>query len=229
MKVTISENSAPLPGSVETDPVIPSEVPPDDGLNIGAITPNEVPEERLGSYSPEGQDTDFSSQVRPEIRKPDQFEKFVACIRQVMETVLLVQRVGVKGYETRYYYVDEMFRPMIGQGFKGVVVLPCWSIRDRRWFLWIINASEASSYFANLRPFLEQEEEFYKDASFTVETDKEGGRYKFMKFKETKKFPASPGRTTGQMLGQALGQRGRINSINHPAIAELTGGEEVYL
>lgn len=223
------ESSGPLPGSVETDPVIPSEARPEDALNIGAITPIEIPEEPVGSFSPEGQDTDFSNQVRAEIRKAEEFEKFAICNRGIMEAVLLVRRVGVKGYDTRYYFVDPAFRSEIGKGIKAVLVIPWWSFRDRRWYLWIVSANEDSSYFANLKPFLEQPEEFYRGSSFTIETDKENARYKFTKYKETRKFPADPGRKTGVMLGQALGSRGVIRSADHPVLVELSGGEEVDL
>ncbi len=99
MKVTKSESNAPLPGSEQTDPAIPAEAhSAENGLNVGAIVPLDIPEEPTGSYSPEGQDTDFSNQVRPEVRKPEPFEKFAICFWQIMETILLIMRVGAKGY-----------------------------------------------------------------------------------------------------------------------------------
>ena len=156
---------------------VPS-VPPagsGEGLNVGAVKLMEVPAVPLGSYSPDGQDTDLSNQVRPEIRKPDQFEKFIICVPQLFETVLLVLRTGVNGYDVRYYCVEPALQREVASAMKAVVVIPWWSFRDRRWSLWVVNASEESSYFANLKPILEQPEEYYRGVSFTVETKKDGG------------------------------------------------------
>ncbi len=174
-------------------------------------------------------DTDLSNQVRPEICKPDQFEKFMICAQQLFETVLLVLRTGVNGYDVRYYYVELALQREVASAMKAVVVIPWWSFRDRRWSLWVVNASEESSYFANLKPILEQPEEYYRGVSFTVETKKDGGRYRFLKFPETRKFPANPGRPTGLMLGQAIGAQGFIRSIDQPVFKQLTEGEEVVL
>lgn len=200
-----------------------------EGIKVGAVKLMEVPAVPLGSYSPDGQDTDLSHQVKPELRKPEPFEKFVLCVLQVLETVLLVLRTGVKGFEPRYYFVDPALQAEIAFALKSVVVIPWWSLRDRRWCLWVVNASEESPYFANLKPILEQPEEFYRGVSFTVLSEKESSRYRFRKFSEARKFPADPGRPTGVMLGQAIGARGFIRDVSHPVYEQLIAGEEVVL
>jgi hypothetical protein len=206
-------------------------VPPasGDGIRPGGLQPMEVPEVPLGSFTADGLDTDFGNQVKSEIRRPDQFEKFAICILAVLETVLMVIRSGVKGYTTTYYFVEPALQRDVASAMRAVVVIPWWSFRDRRWYLWVVNASDDSSYWANMRPILEQPEAFYSGVSFTVSSEKAGARYKFMKYAEARSWPGSPGRGTGVMLGQALGSKGFIRSTEHPVFKGLIEGEEVAL
>ena len=88
---------------LDIDLIRPMEVP---GTAPAPVQVWEVPSVPLGTFTP-GEDVDFSQRVKPEIRKPDQFEKFHICKEQIFETVLLIYRTGVKGMDVHYYCVDE--------------------------------------------------------------------------------------------------------------------------
>jgi len=194
------------------------------GTSSSPVQVREVPSVPLGTFTP-GEDVDFSRQVKCEIRKPADFEKFHICIEQVLETVLLIHRTGVKGMDVHYYSVAENLQREVAFAIKPVIVIPWWSLRDSRWCLWIVSASDGSSYYDYLKPHLEQPLEYYQRYSFTVRQNKETARWDFQKYEETRKFPRDPGRDTGKMLGQAIGTQGFIDKADHSVYQVLTSGE----
>lgn len=201
---------------------------PVEQIHVGAIKKLEVPEEDFTADAPGGEDVDFTTQTKPPIRKPEQYELFAVLPSRVLLTRLLAVKTGPGGIETSYYYVEPALRGPVFQGMRNVQVIPWWSFRDKRWYLWVLNYNPDGTWFGSLQPLLEQSADYYENAAFTVATDRERGRYSVRKHRAPSKSPADPGRTTRAMLGQALGPKGFIDSIDHPVYKRLTEGEEAY-
>jgi hypothetical protein len=200
---------------------------PTEGIHVGEIKKLEVPSEDFTADTPGGSDVDFTSQTKPPIRKPEQFELFAILPALALLTRLLAVKSGPGGIETSYFYVAPSLRGPVFAGIRDVQVIPWWSFRDKRFYLWVINYNPDGTWFGSLQPLLEQSTDFYEGAAFTVETGRERGRYLVRKHKAPSKFPADPGRPTQQMLGQALGPKGFILSVDHPVYQRLTEGEVV--
>ena len=219
--VSENEKSTGSSSLLDIDLIRPMEVP---GTTPSPVQDGEIPSVPLGTFVP-GQDVDFSERVKPDIRKPDLFEKFHICNERILETVLLIYGTGIKGMNRQYYWVDESLQQELAFALKPVVVIPWWSLRDSRWCLWIINASEKSPYYPELRPHLEEPSEYYQQHSFTIRQNDKTARWDFQKYKEAREFHRSPGRSTGKMLFQAIGSKGIINRVDHDMFVLLTSGE----
>ena len=206
---------------LDIDLIRPMEVP---GTVPSPVSVREVPSVPLGTFTP-GEDVDFSQRAKPETHKPDLNEKFHICIEQLFETVLLIHKTGVKGMDVNYYFVNESLQRELAFMIKPVVIIPWWSLRDSRWYLWIINASEKNPYYSEFKPYLEEPLEYYQQFSFTVRQNDEKARWDLQKYKETKEFHRTPGRATGVMLAQAIGSKGFIDKVDHPLYVLLTSGE----
>jgi hypothetical protein len=199
---------------------------PDDPIRVGAISRLEVANEDVGTDGV-GYDIDFSAQTGAPVRRPDLFEKFTVAAAAKLTTYLLAVRTGPGGLEVRHYFVAPHLRGGIS-GMRPVVVVPWWSLRDKRWHLWIVNYNPGSSWYDSLRCLLEQPPEFYRGKCFTVESVKTLARYRPRWYESDVEVPAAPGRPVGALLGEALGESNFIRDASHPVYRRLTDGEVVF-
>ena len=174
-----------------------------------------------------GDDVDFSDQMTPTVRKPELYELFMIIWAMVVTTRLLVIKKGVNGVESSYYFVAKHLRGPVSAGMRDVMVIPWWSYRDRRWFLWIMTVSPGNSWYESFLPLLRQPEDFYEGKAFTVRSDRDNARYRIQRHEAPSKPPARPGRSTNLMLTQALGIKGYIQDATHPEYARLISGEDL--
>jgi hypothetical protein len=217
-----------LDSVLETAATPVPDAPAVDGfaIRLGGLNKLEVPAEDIGADDG-GQDIDFSAQMTPPIRKPEQYEKFSIFPSLALRTRLLAVRSGAGGIETKFYFVDRKLRNPVSTGIRDAMVLPWWSYRDKRWCLWIINYNPGNTWFDSIQPLLQQPAEFYADKAFTVESDRTGARYCVRSHAAPSRVPSEPGRTVNEMLGMALGPKGFINTTDHPVYQQLTSGEDV--
>jgi hypothetical protein len=133
-----------------------SAVPPEDGaaINVGQIGLLVVPAEDIGAD--DGQDIDFSAQMTPPVRKPEQYEKFSVYPDLVLTTRLLIVRSGAGGLDVKFYYVQPNLRGPVNGGMRDALAIPCWSHRDKRWFVWILNHNPGNTWFDSVQPLLQQ-------------------------------------------------------------------------
>lgn len=197
-----------------------------ESISVGQLEALEVPAEDVTASGPGGADVDFTLQMKPTIRRPDQFELFGLVPGLQLTTRLLSVRSTAGGIETTYYYVSEALRGPLFRSIRDVEVLPWWSFRDKKWNLWVVSYNPDSTWYASLQPLLQQSAEFYEGAAFTVVSDTSRARYCVRKHVAPGAFPA-PGRPVTQLLGQAIGPANFISSVDHPVYQKLIAGEEV--
>jgi hypothetical protein len=219
----------------QASPSVPVSIVPAEGdangINLG-ITSLVVPAEEIG-VDRGGEDLDFSAQMLPSIRKPDRTEWFTFDPTDpllVHLTRLLAVQTGPGGFESRYFYVDPVLRRPIFEQIRDVQVVLFWSLRDKRWGLWIVNVNPDNGWYQSLAPFLGQPSEFYLDRKFRIESDRSSGRYRIWgdKLPDTVKLPVRPTRPVPELLGAALGPQGFIRSADHPIYQQLIAGEELF-
>lgn len=196
----------------------------DEGTNH--FEPLDIPQEDIGADRG-GFDVDFSQMMDPVIRKPEECEKFVVYPKLTMTTRLLILKVGPGGMDTEYYYVIPQLRKAVSRFMRDCLVAPWWSLRDGRWYIWVIKHRPGTSWFDSFQVLLQQHDTFFERKEFTVISAKENNRYEFSWYEATAQVPTSTPRPVGQMLGLALGPRGRIESTSHKVYQELIAGNVV--
>lgn len=204
----------------------PDEGPDGDAGGSGNFSPLDIPEEDIGADHG-GTDIDLSQTMDPLIRKPEEFERFAIYPKLTMTTRLLIRKVGPGGMDTEYYYVIPPLRKAVAQYMRDTLVAPWWSIRDSRWNLWVVKHRPGSTWFDSLQVLLQQPDTFFDRKEFTVFSTKENNKYVFSWYDATAKVPTGLPRPVGQMLGLAIGPKGRIESTGHKIYTELIAGSVV--
>lgn len=145
-------------------------------IDVSAMSPLlAIPRENIGVDAEIGEDVNFGDSA-PAVRKPDEYEKFCPRPELVLTTRLLVQRQGIGGIDVKYYHVIQELRGPIFRSMKSCVVLPWFSIRDRRHNLWIVKYHPGSSWFDSIECLTKTTpEEFFVGKCFTVESNRDRG------------------------------------------------------
>jgi hypothetical protein len=214
--------------AVEVEDLAVTEVAKEyDEINTSGIDPLDVPEEEGGDDGGDGsgEDCNFAEQMVPEIRKPRPFEQFLPHVGIAMKATLLA--LTQKGsWDQDYFWVHPSLRREVRSGIKNFTVLPWWSFEDHVWCLWLIGTGDNKAT-KSLRPLLEQPASFYEGRAFTVEWDAVEKQYHVFRQDADEPAPPAPSRSTSKMLGQAIGAKNFVKTVEHKVYAQLTGRNRI--
>jgi len=183
-----------------------------------------VPREEIEDDYSAGEELDLTSGIAATIGRPGNQEWFRPFPNLELQTKLLVRKPNA--FDVEYYSVDPKLRKRIASEIKQVRVIPYYNISAKCYGLWIINVFVGNSWYESQRSLLSRDDKFFDANKIRMRSDKESRLYRFFAL-SLETTVNKPPDTTGELLGQALGEDHFIRDINHPVYQSLIEGEEI--
>lgn len=209
---------------VVAQPTIESE--PKDAINVGAGGKLEVPREDLDVDLDDGAEIDLINLQSKKIRKPGRREWIILNRASEWVTRMLLHKERPDAIETEYYYVDKSLRDRIHDELKEVRFFPYYSLNAKTFALLPVHVTADNSWYECIAQLFKQPVEFFSQNAIRIMSDKANSRYR-VKYKSADNKIVWPTKTTGELLGEAIGADKFIRSADHPIYRDLVDGLEL--
>lgn len=184
------------------------------------IIPTEDDDDLLGE-----DELDMDSEIGLRIRKPAGTEFFKMNPASLFAALMLTYKANPDAMDEATYWVAKSLRGKVGNDLRMVKYFPCHSCASKRLFIMPVKVSD-TDWYRSLEVLFKQPREFFETHAVRIKAEKELGRYRIM-FREDKEPVAWPGKTTAELVTDALGSANIIASSDHPIYQELVSGEEL--
>lgn len=226
-------NGQPAPDLLDQDvardnrlPIIESEAEATDTIRPGHGGKLIVPREDIDVDLEDGEELDLLSLEAKKIRKPDRREWIILNRESQWVTRLLLHKARPDAIDTEYFYVDKNLRAPIQEELKQVRVFLYYSVKVKSFALWIVHITPDNDWYESLNKLFERPMGFFASNAIRIISDKSNNRYR-VKGKQVSLDVAWPMKSTGELLGAALGADRIIDSADHPLYRELIEGVEI--
>jgi len=196
-----------------------------DAIYVGAGGKLVVPNESLNADIDDGEEID-SIEILAKIRKPYRLEWIALKRDSELITQMLLHKPHPAAIETDYYFIDEPLRGPIKDELKKLRVFLFYSLPARTFGFWAINIALSNSWYESVATLLKRSPEFFAQNAVRVYSDRANQVYR-AKSKTLSIDVAWPAKTTGELLGEALGPDRFIRSAEHPIYRQLVEGADL--
>ena len=193
-------------------------------IKVGAIGKLVVPREEYSILDDDGDELDLGGGIK--IRRPRRREWIVINKQAEMLTKLILYKENEDDMDTRFLYVEPKLRAAIREELKDVRIIPYYSIKAQRNYLWDVPVTLENSWYESKSKLLKQPDSFFQTTMIRIMSDMDNHKIR-VKAKPLDKKITWPTETTEALLGEAIGEDNFIRDMSHPIYQELISGVEL--
>jgi hypothetical protein len=224
-ETTSRDNSAENKELDESSSTTPISSRKDEGIVVGRLPALTIPSEPLGTEDDAGSELAGSESLA--FRRSRKHEWITLRRESELTTRLLRLDDGCEQGGKVCFYVNESLRNPIAADVRPVRIFCAYSRSRYEFFLVPIWVTPGNPWYESQNHLLSKPAEFFAGNEVRIFADQDQGRYRFRQRPAETAGIDWPGRSTGELLREALGPEGVIDSPEHPVYRELVGDSEI--